>query len=101
MLGTGASTSTHKVWPALGLQYDLLFQAEDGIRDLTVTGVQTCALPICKDGLLKKLLLIQRTRRVRGEGVGALVESAVSAAASSEGRPCERQRRNRCRIVPG
>src|SRR2546430_5419102 len=23
------------------------FQAEDGIRDLTVTGVQTCALPIC------------------------------------------------------
>src|SRR5688572_33078758 len=23
------------------------FQAEDGIRALTVTGVQTCALPIC------------------------------------------------------
>src|SRR2546427_8593034 len=23
------------------------FQAEDGIRDLTVTRVQTCALPIC------------------------------------------------------
>src|SRR5438874_12854172 len=23
------------------------FQAEDGIRDLYVTGVQTCALPIC------------------------------------------------------
>src|SRR2546430_6896618 len=30
------------------------FQAEDGIRDLTVTGVQTCALPIfeaMRDGL--------------------------------------------------
>src|SRR5256886_11195612 len=26
------------------------FQAEDGIRDLTVTGVQTCALPICLFG---------------------------------------------------
>src|SRR2546427_9101745 len=25
------------------------FQAEDGIRDLTVTGVQTCALPIYED----------------------------------------------------
>src|SRR2546427_962328 len=25
------------------------FQAEDGIRDLTVTGVQTCALPIWPD----------------------------------------------------
>src|SRR5206468_7521648 len=24
------------------------FQAEDGIRGLIVTGVQTCALPICK-----------------------------------------------------
>src|SRR5207248_8541216 len=24
------------------------FQAEDGIRDRTVTGVQTCALPICE-----------------------------------------------------
>src|SRR2546427_9459215 len=27
------------------------FQAEDGIRDLTVTGVQTCALPIFIDEL--------------------------------------------------
>src|SRR2546430_5816676 len=26
----------------------VFFQAEDGIRDLTVTGVQTCALPICR-----------------------------------------------------
>src|SRR6266496_1733146 len=25
------------------------FQAEDGIRDLYVTGVQTCALPISRD----------------------------------------------------
>src|SRR2546430_5959888 len=28
------------------LLYVFFFQAEDGIRDLTVTGVQTCALPI-------------------------------------------------------
>src|SRR6266481_9767455 len=27
-----------------------VFQAEDGIRDGTVTGVQTCALPISFDG---------------------------------------------------
>src|SRR3712207_4009381 len=26
------------------------FQAEDGIRDIGVTGVQTCALPICRAG---------------------------------------------------
>src|SRR5688572_31760035 len=28
------------------LLFFFFFQAEDGIRDLTVTGVQTCALPI-------------------------------------------------------
>src|ERR1039457_6837329 len=28
------------------------FQAEDGIRDYKVTGVQTCALPICILGLI-------------------------------------------------
>src|SRR2546430_8521704 len=28
------------------------FQAEDGIRDLTVTGVQTCALPIFRPAAL-------------------------------------------------
>src|SRR5256886_7753415 len=31
------------------LIYFFFFQAEDGIRDLTVTGVQTCALPISVD----------------------------------------------------
>src|SRR3990167_3537813 len=30
------------------IEVPLFFQAEDGIRDLTVTGVQTCALPICR-----------------------------------------------------
>src|SRR2546430_12326607 len=31
----------------------LFFQAEDGIRDLTVTGVQTCALPISRRLVLR------------------------------------------------
>src|SRR2546430_13137410 len=34
------------------------FQAEDGIRDLTVTGVQTCALPILLGKRLRAPLLI-------------------------------------------
>src|SRR5690349_22172499 len=29
------------------VEVHFFFQAEDGIRDLYVTGVQTCALPIC------------------------------------------------------
>src|SRR6266496_1380348 len=35
------------------------FQAEDGIRDLYVTGVQTCALPICR-GRADDVLLTPR-----------------------------------------
>src|SRR3712207_6888100 len=31
-----------------GAQQVFFFQAEDGIRDIGVTGVQTCALPICE-----------------------------------------------------
>ena len=30
----------------LMVEYVFFFQAEDGIRDIGVTGVQTCALPI-------------------------------------------------------
>src|SRR5256886_16985397 len=38
------------------------FQAEDGIRDLTVTGVQTCALPISVNGVAAfSTLTINRT----------------------------------------
>src|SRR5207245_8602738 len=34
---------------------NFFFQAEDGIRDATVTGVQTCALPISGGKLLNHL----------------------------------------------
>src|SRR5256885_4610539 len=34
------------------------FQAEDGIRDYKVTGVQTCALPICL-GVVDRLLEVR------------------------------------------
>ena len=37
--------------------YCFFFQAEDGIRDWSVTGVQTCALPISEGRSLHKALL--------------------------------------------
>src|SRR2546430_12770835 len=37
-----------------GISLLFFFQAEDGIRDLTVTGVQTCALPICSARHIRK-----------------------------------------------
>src|SRR2546422_6477305 len=33
-------------WEAGSRRHFFFFQAEDGIRDVAVTGVQTCALPI-------------------------------------------------------
>src|SRR5205085_8166036 len=39
------------------------FQAEDGIRVLTVTGVQTCALPIWSDAYPARLRALARTIR--------------------------------------
>src|SRR2546430_13544744 len=45
MTTTGRRESTIVTVPWL-----FFFQAEDGIRDLTVTGVQTCALPILAFG---------------------------------------------------
>src|SRR6266850_3077646 len=43
------------------MYFFFFFQAEDGIRDYKVTGVQTCALPIC----LVHVSEMSWTRRVR------------------------------------
>src|SRR6266478_4577525 len=43
------------------VSFFFFFQAEDGIRDLTVTGVQTCALPICGCGTA--LVAAQKLKR--------------------------------------
>src|SRR5687767_15334306 len=58
---------------AADVSYDsscFFFQAEDGIRDKLVTGVQTCALPICHPfhldpRTLPHRLLCARSRRRR------------------------------------
>src|SRR5437867_11607158 len=56
------------------------FQAEDGIRDRTVTGVQTCALPIsCTAGRL-------RARLPAVHGGHRAVPSAAGAERSEERR---------------
>src|SRR5258706_4490650 len=39
--------TAYRIGQRLGIKYEFFFfQAEDGIRDWSVTGVQTCALPI-------------------------------------------------------
>src|SRR2546430_10003750 len=45
-IGSLISISITTALACMSYEYFFFFQAEDGIRDLTVTGVQTCALPI-------------------------------------------------------
>src|SRR5207244_6755579 len=42
---------------------------EDGIRDDLVTGVQTCALPICGERLTRQLLAFSRRQMLRPEPI--------------------------------
>src|SRR5690349_24052282 len=63
------------------------FQAEDGIRDLYVTGVQTCALPICGTGPLTGYAMIADIPDGNGTQAGGKAEyqikrSSVGLAAS-------------------
>src|SRR5207245_7374629 len=46
------------------------FQAEDGIRDATVTGVQTCALPICAASVFRKAAFIRTQAHCHNGHVG-------------------------------
>src|SRR5690349_22469337 len=45
--GHGVLNPTYQAGLRRDAVQSFFFQAEDGIRDLYVTGVQTCALPIC------------------------------------------------------
>src|SRR5207248_4659208 len=52
-------TRTRQAGAGDNVKLVFFFQAEDGIRDRTVTGVQTCALPIClmeKDRVIEEVL---------------------------------------------
>src|SRR5690606_40701775 len=46
------------------------FQAEDGIRDFHVTGVQTCALPILRKKGIKIAFPIKSIRFIRADECG-------------------------------
>src|SRR5256885_15936388 len=59
------------------------FQAEDGIRDYKVTGVQTCALPICSCRLPPSVQT-ERQAAVRKKPVGELILAGGQSDAALE-----------------
>src|SRR6266566_5869912 len=72
------------------LFFFFFFQAEDGIRDYKVTGVQTCALPISADVWCPDETLAGSDGYVRPEFVWAALDCAGGIAlanAAPSGRP--------------
>src|SRR3989442_10859104 len=68
---------------ALFMIFFFFFQAEDGIRDADVTGVQTCALPIFHGVRLSKRIISARPEmRLRTSSV-SLFPSACSKISSA------------------
>src|SRR6266478_9501816 len=63
---------------AVGCAFFFFFQAEDGIRDLTVTGVQTCALPICAEWFWLETWRGRPPAIVRGDPTYGLVIRTLS-----------------------
>src|SRR3712207_7824943 len=57
------------------------FQAEDGIRDIGVTGVQTCALPILSDYENRLVLTPEATSILVRNGHRVCVETGAGDAA--------------------
>src|SRR5262249_59959049 len=55
------------------LYYVFFFQAEDGIRDWSVTGVQTCALPICNHRSKPADLVLREIGQLLEQGVQEVV----------------------------
>src|SRR5258706_11941478 len=57
------------------VSFFFFFQAEDGIRDWSVTGVQTCALPILPRGELLEFTLVSETLQPTAAGLSGDVRS--------------------------
>src|SRR5256885_11188176 len=71
--------------------YFFFFQAEDGIRDYKVTGVQTCALPICLSVDLSSGLPSPFELHNAGGGIGREGRAARGARAVRAERFVKRQ----------
>src|SRR3989440_4607067 len=74
------------------------FQAEDGIRDLIVTGVQTCALPICDD--VDQAVQRGHVPLVARGGVLVIGQAGKHRAPRGEGAEAQHHQRSRLEATP-
>src|SRR5256886_12550193 len=71
---------------SISLNIVFFFQAEDGIRDLTVTGVQTCALPISCTRGAGTILVVDDEPAIRQVARTALERYGYTVLVADNGR---------------
>src|SRR2546421_6837663 len=71
--------------PTVVLAVSFFFQAEDGIRDLIVTGVQTCALPILRYWGESDVRVVGRQRARIAPAADKLIALGASRLAGENG----------------
>src|SRR5207302_5602312 len=71
------------------------FQAEDGIRDFHVTGVQTCALPISVAAVSVTLVVVRLRGALRSSCACCVLAVVAPNAARSEERRVGKECRSR------
>src|SRR5256885_9581980 len=72
------------------IDFIFFFQAEDGIRDYKVTGVQTCALPISLKKPVRRRSIAIRPRERRGQVEASLrtgSRTRIATTSSSKANP--------------
>src|SRR5258707_10801565 len=73
------------------------FQAEDGIRDIGVTGVQTCALPISRSGRNRRIWLRVPVVHPVPSTTTSHASAAMRCAAAASDKPCNDTMRSKAR----
>src|SRR5207237_1577180 len=80
------------------LSFFFFFQAEDGIRDSSVTGVQTCALPILSGPPTQPVVVFRPVIQGNAALVGPVTQDEGDPANSGVGRSEERRVGKECRV---
>src|SRR5690349_22683197 len=86
-------------WESVDSVFFFFFQAEDGIRDLYVTGVQTCALPISEFEIDVQQLRLYRHREQTAHVLGYLAEAGPQDRSEEHTSELQSRRDLVCRLL--
>src|SRR3712207_7216914 len=71
------------LWIKFIVFFFFFFQAEDGIRDIGVTGVQTCALPISREAIVAMTTLAASAPLMKNSAMRTTQSAELSTGSGS------------------